>query len=68
MYREPTDTNLTMQYTSTCPKAWKLGVIRFYLNRALNISFNILTFEEELFNIKAKMTELYRTDLSLLKV
>ena len=41
-----------MQYTSTCPKAWKLGLINFYLNRALNISSNILTFEEELFKIK----------------
>ena len=41
-----------MQHTSTCPKAWKLGLISFYLNRALNISSNILTFEEELFKIK----------------
>ena len=44
--------NLIIQYTSTCPKSWKLGLINFYLNRALNISSNILTFEEELFKIK----------------
>ena len=52
VYRKPTDTNLIIQYTSTCPKSWKLGLINFYLNRALNISSNILTFEEELFKIK----------------
>ena len=52
VYRKPTDTILIVQYTSTCPKAWKLGLINFYLNRALNISFNFVTFKEELFNIK----------------
>ena len=52
VYRKPTDTNLIMQYTSTCPKAWKLGLINFHLNRALKISSNFLTFKEELFKIK----------------
>ena len=39
-----------MQNTSICPKAWKLGLIKLYLNRALNISSSFLTFKEELFN------------------
>ena len=41
-----------MQYTSTCPKAFKLGLINFYLNRALKVSSNFLTFKGELFRIK----------------
>ena len=41
-----------MQYTVTCPKAWKLRLIIFYLNKALNISSNFLTFKEKLFRIK----------------
>ena len=41
-----------MQYTSTCSKAWKLGLINFNLNRALNISYNFLTFKIDLFKIK----------------
>ena len=52
VYRKPTDTNLIMQYTSICPKAWKLRLITFYLNKALNISSDFLTFKEELFKIK----------------
>ena len=41
-----------MQYPSNCPKAWKLGLINFYLNRALKLSSNFFTFQEELFKIK----------------
>ena len=51
VYRKPTDTNLIMQYTSICPKTWKLGLIDFYLNRALNISSNFVVFKEELTKI-----------------
>merc|ERR1712015_328487 len=37
VYRKPTDTSLLMQYTSVCPKAWKLGLLDCYLNRAYNL-------------------------------
>ena len=52
VYRKSTDTNLFMQYVSTCIKAWKLGLMNFYLNRALKIISNFLTSKEELFKIK----------------
>ena len=48
MYRKVTDTGLIMQYTSICPKSWKLGLINFYLNRALNICSNFIDFTKEL--------------------
>ena len=37
VYRKATDTGPIMQYTSICSKYWKLGLINFYINRALNI-------------------------------
>ena len=40
VYRKPTGTNVVMQYTSVCPKAWKIGLIEFYLNRALSLCRN----------------------------
>ena len=52
VYRKPTDTGLIMQYTSICPKSWKLGLINFYLNRALNICSNFTAFKDELTKIK----------------
>ena len=52
MYRKPTDTGLIMQYTSICPKSWKLGLINFYLNRALNICSNFTAFKDELTKIE----------------
>ena len=36
VYRKATDTGPIMQYTSICSKYWKLGLINFYINRALN--------------------------------
>ena len=42
VYRKPTDTNLLMQYTSVCPKAWKLGLLDCYLNRALNLCISFV--------------------------
>ena len=51
VYRKPTDTNLLMQYTSVCPKAWKLGLLDCYLNRAYNLSTNFNDFKEELSKI-----------------
>ena len=41
-----------MQYTSICPKSWKLDLINFYLNRALNICSNFTAFKDELTKIK----------------
>ena len=41
-----------MQYTSFCPKSWKLSLINFYLNRALNICSNFTAFKDELTKIK----------------
>ena len=52
VYRKATDTGLIMQYTSICPKSWKLGWINFYLNRALNICSNFTAFKDELTKIK----------------
>ncbi len=52
VYRKPTDTELIIQYTSVCPKSWKLSLINFYLNRALNICSNFTAFKEELAKIK----------------
>jgi len=52
VYRKATDTGLIMQYTSICPKSWKLGLINFYLNRALNICSNFTAFKDELTKIK----------------
>merc|ERR1712240_724616 len=52
VYRKATDTGLIMQYTSICPKSWKLGLINFYLNRALNICSNFTSFKDELTKIK----------------
>ena len=52
MYRKATDTGLIMQYTSFCPKSWKLGLIYFYLNRSFNICSNITAFKNELTKIK----------------
>ena len=40
-----------MQYTSVCPKAWKLGLLDCYLNRALNLCTNFVDFKEELLKI-----------------
>ena len=37
VYRKATDTGLIMQYSSSCPKSWKLVLINFYLNRVLNL-------------------------------
>ena len=52
VYRKATYTGLIMQYTSICPKSWKLGLINFYLNRALNIRSNSTAFKDELTKIK----------------
>ena len=41
-----------MQYTSICPKSWKLGLINFYLNRALNIFSNFTAFKDKLTKIR----------------
>ena len=51
-YRKATDTGLIMQYFSICPKSCKLGLINFYLNRALYICSNFSAFKEELTKIK----------------
>ena len=52
MYKKATDTGLIVQYTSFCPKSWKLGLINFYRNRTLNICLNITAFKDELTKIK----------------
>ena len=52
VYRKTTGTGLVLQYTSICLKPWKLGMINFYLYRALNICSNFTAFKEELTNIK----------------
>ena len=46
IYRKPTDTNLLMQYTSVCSKAWKLGLLDCYLNRALSLCTSFVDFKE----------------------
>ena len=51
MYRKATDTGLIMQYTSICPKSWKIGLINFYLNIALNICSYFTAFKDELTKI-----------------
>ena len=44
----PTYTNLAMHYTSVCTKASKIGLIDFYLNRALTICSNYVEFKDEI--------------------
>ena len=41
-----------MKYTSICSKSRKLGLINFYLNRALNILSNFTALKDELTKIK----------------
>ena len=52
VYRKALDTDQIIQYPSICPKSWELGLINFYLIRALNICSNFTAFKEELTKIK----------------
>ena len=52
VYRKATDTGLIMQYTSICPKSWKLNLINFYLNRKLIICSNFTAFKDEFTKFK----------------
>ena len=47
VFRKPTDINLVIQYTSICPKAWKIDLLKFFLNSALNLYTNYVNFKEE---------------------
>ena len=57
VYRKNTNTNVIMNFTDITPKSWKAGLVKCFLNRALNVCSSSYLFQKEVKFLKSLFLE-----------
>ena len=52
VYRKPTNTNVLLNFSAVCPKIWKIGLIKCFLNRAYVVCSSWSLFHKEILTLR----------------